>query len=176
MSNLCVLQRDTAWSAVAPERAYLPRHAGVWLLLSGGLGPLHERGAGGSDDAPVLARRAGRRSSRWRTQPRRAWCWQTRASTSWAPTRTSASPGGAPPCLRPPPAASPCDACTCPACPQCPPAHPGKRTGVRGRCQWLRPAVLVVCRDAICGLILGSPPGKVYSKLRSVCTRLNSSY
>ena len=34
----------------------------------------------------------------------------------------------------------------------------------------------VLCRDAICGLILGSPPGKVYSKLRSVCTRLNSSY
>ncbi|CAK0784452.1 hypothetical protein CVIRNUC_007656 [Coccomyxa viridis] len=33
-----------------------------------------------------------------------------------------------------------------------------------------------VCRDAICGLILGSPPGKVYSKLRSVCSRLNSSY
>lgn len=31
------------------------------------------------------------------------------------------------------------------------------------------------CRDAICGLILGSPPGKVYSRLRSVCTRLNSS-
>ncbi|CAL8469564.1 g9105 [Coccomyxa elongata] len=33
-----------------------------------------------------------------------------------------------------------------------------------------------IARDAICGLILGSPPGKVYSKLRSVCTRLNSSY
>ena len=32
------------------------------------------------------------------------------------------------------------------------------------------------CRDAICGLILGSPPGKVYSKLRTVCSRLNSSY
>lgn len=32
-----------------------------------------------------------------------------------------------------------------------------------------------VARDAICGLILGSPPGKVYSKLRSVCARLNSS-
>ena len=30
-----------------------------------------------------------------------------------------------------------------------------------------------VARDAICSLILGSPPGKVYSKLRSVCTRLN---
>ncbi|KAK9805008.1 hypothetical protein WJX73_000773 [Symbiochloris irregularis] len=32
-----------------------------------------------------------------------------------------------------------------------------------------------VCRDAICSLILGSPPGKVYSRLRTVCTRLNSS-
>lgn len=32
-----------------------------------------------------------------------------------------------------------------------------------------------VARDAICGLILGSPPGKVYSKLRSVCSRLNDS-
>lgn len=30
-----------------------------------------------------------------------------------------------------------------------------------------------VARDAICSLILGSPPGKVYSKLRSVCSRLN---
>jgi len=30
-------------------------------------------------------------------------------------------------------------------------------------------------RDAICGLIMGSPPGKVYSKLRSVTQRLNSS-
>ncbi|KAK9869051.1 hypothetical protein WJX84_009928 [Apatococcus fuscideae] len=30
-----------------------------------------------------------------------------------------------------------------------------------------------VCRDSICSLILGSPPGKVYSKLRSVCARLN---
>ncbi|KAK9831349.1 hypothetical protein WJX81_004469 [Elliptochloris bilobata] len=33
-----------------------------------------------------------------------------------------------------------------------------------------------ICRDAVCALILGSPPGKVYSKLRSVCSRLNSSY
>lgn len=32
-----------------------------------------------------------------------------------------------------------------------------------------------VARDAICNLILGSPPGKVYSKLRSVCSRLNDS-
>lgn len=32
-----------------------------------------------------------------------------------------------------------------------------------------------VARDAICSLILGSPPGKVYSKLRSVCARLNDS-
>jgi hypothetical protein len=32
-----------------------------------------------------------------------------------------------------------------------------------------------VARDALCSLILGSPPGKVYSKLRSVCSRLNDS-
>lgn len=32
-----------------------------------------------------------------------------------------------------------------------------------------------VARDAICALIMGSPPGKVYSKLRSVCSRLNDS-
>jgi hypothetical protein len=32
-----------------------------------------------------------------------------------------------------------------------------------------------VARDAICSLILGSPPGKVYSKLRAVCARLNDS-
>ena len=32
-----------------------------------------------------------------------------------------------------------------------------------------------VARDALCGLILGSPPGKVYSRLRSVCARLNDS-
>ena len=32
-----------------------------------------------------------------------------------------------------------------------------------------------LCRDAICSLILGSPPGKVYSKLRSTCARLNDS-
>lgn len=32
-----------------------------------------------------------------------------------------------------------------------------------------------VARDAICALIMGSPPGKVYSKLRSVCARLNDS-
>jgi len=32
-----------------------------------------------------------------------------------------------------------------------------------------------IARDAICGLIMGSPPGKVYSKLRSVTQRLNSS-
>ncbi|KAK9811792.1 hypothetical protein WJX72_010185 [[Myrmecia] bisecta] len=32
-----------------------------------------------------------------------------------------------------------------------------------------------ICRDAICGLILGSPPGKVYSKLRSMCMRLNDT-
>ncbi|GAX74641.1 hypothetical protein CEUSTIGMA_g2089.t1 [Chlamydomonas eustigma] len=32
-----------------------------------------------------------------------------------------------------------------------------------------------VARDAICSLILGSPAGKVYSKLRSVSSRLNDS-
>ena len=32
-----------------------------------------------------------------------------------------------------------------------------------------------LCRDAICSLILGSPPGKVYSKLRSTCARLNDN-
>jgi rRNA processing protein Krr1/Pno1 len=32
-----------------------------------------------------------------------------------------------------------------------------------------------VARDALCSLILGSPAGKVYSKLRSVCGRLNDS-
>lgn len=33
-----------------------------------------------------------------------------------------------------------------------------------------------VARDAICSLILGSPAGKVYNRLRSVSARLNSSY
>lgn len=31
-------------------------------------------------------------------------------------------------------------------------------------------------RDAICNLILGSPPGKVYSKLRTVSKRLSEKY
>ena len=31
-------------------------------------------------------------------------------------------------------------------------------------------------RDAICNLILGSPPGKVYSKLRSVSKRLAEKF
>lgn len=35
---------------------------------------------------------------------------------------------------------------------------------------------IAAARDALCGLILGSPAGKVYSKLRSVCSRLNSPY
>jgi RNA-binding protein PNO1 len=30
-----------------------------------------------------------------------------------------------------------------------------------------------LARDAVVNLILGSPPGKVYSKLRNVATRLN---
>jgi len=33
-----------------------------------------------------------------------------------------------------------------------------------------------IARDAICALILGSPPGKVYSKLRSVASRVNERY
>jgi len=32
-----------------------------------------------------------------------------------------------------------------------------------------------VARDAICALIMGSPPGKVYSRLRTVCSRLAES-
>ena len=32
-----------------------------------------------------------------------------------------------------------------------------------------------VARDAICALIMGSPPGKVYSRLRAVCSRLAES-
>ena len=32
-----------------------------------------------------------------------------------------------------------------------------------------------VARDAVCALIMGSPPGKVYSKLRGVCARLADS-
>ena len=31
-------------------------------------------------------------------------------------------------------------------------------------------------RDAICSLILGSPPGKVYSKLRNVSKRLSEKF
>lgn len=31
-------------------------------------------------------------------------------------------------------------------------------------------------RDALCSLILGSPAGKVYSKLRTVCARLQTPY
>ena len=33
-----------------------------------------------------------------------------------------------------------------------------------------------VARDAICNLIMGSPAGKVYNRLRSVSARLNASY
>ena len=33
-----------------------------------------------------------------------------------------------------------------------------------------------IARDAVCGLILGSPAGKVYTKLRSVSARLNESH
>jgi RNA-binding protein PNO1 len=31
-------------------------------------------------------------------------------------------------------------------------------------------------RDAVCSLILGSPPGKVYSKLRTVSKRLQEKF
>ncbi|KAK3279749.1 pre-rRNA-processing protein pno1 [Cymbomonas tetramitiformis] len=33
-----------------------------------------------------------------------------------------------------------------------------------------------IARDAICSLILGSPPGKVYSKLRTICSRLSEKF
>eukprot|EP00163_Fabomonas_tropica_P030324 TRINITY_DN679_c1_g1_i10.p3 TRINITY_DN679_c1_g1~~TRINITY_DN679_c1_g1_i10.p3 ORF type:complete len:113 (-),score=34.66 TRINITY_DN679_c1_g1_i10:236-574(-) len=33
-----------------------------------------------------------------------------------------------------------------------------------------------IARDAICALILGSPPGKVYSKLRSVAGRMQERW
>ena len=33
-----------------------------------------------------------------------------------------------------------------------------------------------VARDAICGLILGSPPGKVYSRMRGICARMNDKF
>lgn len=33
-----------------------------------------------------------------------------------------------------------------------------------------------IARDAICSLILGSPPGKVYSKLRTICSRLAEKF
>ena len=33
-----------------------------------------------------------------------------------------------------------------------------------------------VARDAICALIMGSPAGKVYNRLRSVTARLAESY
>lgn len=33
-----------------------------------------------------------------------------------------------------------------------------------------------IARDAVCALIMGSPPGKVYSKLRSVCSRINEAF
>ncbi|CAG9466150.1 unnamed protein product [Pedinophyceae sp. YPF-701] len=33
-----------------------------------------------------------------------------------------------------------------------------------------------VARDAICALVMGSPPGKVYSRLRTACARLNEQF
>jgi RNA-binding protein PNO1 len=33
-----------------------------------------------------------------------------------------------------------------------------------------------IARDALCNLILGSPPGKVYSKLRSITARLSERF
>merc|ERR1712100_219439 len=37
-------------------------------------------------------------------------------------------------------------------------------------------ANIKIARDAICALIMGSPPGKVYSKLRPVASRVNERY
>ncbi len=37
-------------------------------------------------------------------------------------------------------------------------------------------ANIKVARDAICGLILGSPPGKVYSRMRGICARMNDKF
>eukprot|EP01026_Neomeris_dumetosa_P046106 TRINITY_DN391_c0_g1_i3.p2 TRINITY_DN391_c0_g1~~TRINITY_DN391_c0_g1_i3.p2 ORF type:complete len:244 (-),score=34.58 TRINITY_DN391_c0_g1_i3:346-1077(-) len=33
-----------------------------------------------------------------------------------------------------------------------------------------------VARDAVCGLIIGSPPSKVYSRMRNMCAAMNSVY
>ena len=33
-----------------------------------------------------------------------------------------------------------------------------------------------IARDALCNLILGSPPGKVYSRLRSITARLSERF
>ena len=33
-----------------------------------------------------------------------------------------------------------------------------------------------VARDAICSLILGAPPGKVYNNMRNVAKRMNERY
>eukprot|EP01023_Acetabularia_acetabulum_P024035 TRINITY_DN2329_c0_g1_i11.p1 TRINITY_DN2329_c0_g1~~TRINITY_DN2329_c0_g1_i11.p1 ORF type:complete len:266 (-),score=41.66 TRINITY_DN2329_c0_g1_i11:226-954(-) len=33
-----------------------------------------------------------------------------------------------------------------------------------------------VARDAVCGLILGSPPSKVYSRMRNMCAAMNNAY
>ena len=35
---------------------------------------------------------------------------------------------------------------------------------------------IAFARDAVCSLILGSPPGKVYSKLRNVSRRLSEKF
>ncbi len=37
-------------------------------------------------------------------------------------------------------------------------------------------ANIKMARDAICDLILGSPPGKVYAKLRTVASRAKEQY
>lgn len=37
-------------------------------------------------------------------------------------------------------------------------------------------ANIKVARDAICALIMGSPPGKVYTRLRNVCARMQESF
>eukprot|EP01024_Parvocaulis_polyphysoides_P045221 TRINITY_DN42219_c1_g2_i1.p1 TRINITY_DN42219_c1_g2~~TRINITY_DN42219_c1_g2_i1.p1 ORF type:complete len:244 (-),score=33.15 TRINITY_DN42219_c1_g2_i1:276-986(-) len=33
-----------------------------------------------------------------------------------------------------------------------------------------------VARDAVCGLILGSPPSKVYSRMRNMCAAMNNAF
>ena len=138
-----------------------------------------------------LLARTARQNSPLKTPQRRGLCWQTQGYTSWAPSRTSRSQGKS---IMPKlgqdlqwlsgshqpssPARLPHNpfqivAKTCSLnCPQ-------RATECHCALFCLHDILTVMhcqCRDALCGLIMGSPPGKVYSKLRSVCSRLNSSY